>query len=685
MFKDSTGQKKVQSIGKQITAWTTGPLAIILAVLVVLMMMGIQEVLSDLKLREINDQTAVSMQIVEGFFEPYYMSNGLISNTDKIKDGLKEAMKQGEDLRFESYSQYQEMLHLLKTVHDALGDSVQSVWLTGFGNSQMMASTGFTTERGLDITARPWYDQLINSEDGIVVSAAYEDYESGQIVVSVIQAIYDGSKIIGAAGIDVVLDGLVDQMDKISIGETGTVILCDRDGNVVYAKDKSLMMKNLANHNYADSMKEALKKTENTLAEEKHVEEGDSGRSAGYYSAIIYSDDLEWRLIGSMPNYEFTQEAWDLGVPLFWAAIICVLLIFATCMIAGRMLARPVKELSEVTSKLAAGELDTEVNIKSNSEIRLLVDNIGQLVERLKTYILYIDEASTELGKMGNGDLRINLEQAYDGEFIKLKESILSVRKSLTHTISEINQAASQVDSGTVQISSAAQSLAQGTTEQASAVEQLASSVNMISEQSSDGARVAEELKENFENVNKKLSVSNVQTKQLLDAMDDISDKSEKISEIIKTISDIAFQTNILALNAAVEAARAGQAGKGFSVVADEVRNLASKCNEAANNITGLIKDSTEAVGNGVMLAKNTAGAINDVASTMDNATHAMDELADRYREEATALNQVATGIDQISSVVQNNSATAEETAAGSQELAAQAKTLFGLTAKFKM
>ena len=367
------------------------------------------------------------------------------------------------------------------------------------------------------------------------------------------------------------------------------------------------------------------------------------------------------------------------------SAIICVLLIFATCMLAGKMIAKPIKELSEVTSKLAAGELETEVNVKSSSEIGVLVENIGQLVKRLKTYITYIDEASTELGKMGDGDLRIHLEQAYDGEFKKLKEAILSVRNSLTHTISEINMAASQVDSGTTQISSAAQALAQGTTEQASAVEELATTVNQLSEQSADGARVAEDLRVNFEDVNKKLNVSNDQMKQLLNAMSDISNKSDRISEIIKTISDIAFQTNILALNAAVEAARAGQAGKGFSVVADEVRNLASKCNEAANNITLLIKDSTEAVGNGVELAKNTAQAINDVANTTDEATRAMEDLATRYNEEAISLNQVATGIDQISSVVQNNSATAEQTAAGSEELSAQAKTMYDLTGKFKM
>lgn len=237
---------------------------------------------------------------------------------------------------------------------------------------------------------------------------------------------------------------------------------------------------------------------------------------------------------------------------------------------------------------------------------------------------------------------------------------------------------------GSQQVASGATALSQGSTEQAE-VDNLAARISSVSDSVHKVAKGAQQVSRISREVKDGLLTSNGKMQNLTTVIQRISDNSTEIHKIVKTIEDIAFQTNILALNAAVEAARAGAAGKGFAVVADEVRNLASKSAEASKNTAALIENSLQAVENGKRIADETAQSLEVVINDIQEASSMMDTIAKASADQAESISQITLGIDQISSVVQTNSATAEESAAASEELSGQAQILNELVRKFRL
>ncbi|MEG0687237.1 MAG: methyl-accepting chemotaxis protein [Hungatella sp.] len=387
--------------------------------------------------------------------------------------------------------------------------------------------------------------------------------------------------------------------------------------------------------------------------------------------------------MGDTVSAQLTQQS-NTGVMMMILIIVVATgIAVALALFVSRSISLPVKACSQRLEQLADGDLHSAVP-KSNSQ-----DEVGIMLHSLEDTTNFMNAIISDLGRglgeMSKGNLTVAPNVEYKGDFAVLKDSMSLILTSLNSTLGQINQASEQVSAGSDQVSAGAQALSQGATEQASSVEELAATITEISSQIQDNAMSSARASKEAEQAGFEMVASNKKMQALIDAMSEISNSSQQISRVIKTIEDIAFQTNILALNAAVEAARAGTAGKGFAVVADEVRNLASKSAEAAKSTTELIEGSISAVENGTTLANDTAKSFDVVVGNATTVSEIVAEISKASTEQAQSIAQVTQGIDQISSVVQTNSATAEESAAASEELSGQASMLKQLVGKFKL
>ncbi|WP_411675812.1 methyl-accepting chemotaxis protein [Caproicibacter sp.] len=368
----------------------------------------------------------------------------------------------------------------------------------------------------------------------------------------------------------------------------------------------------------------------------------------------------------------------------FLAALIIVLLsVLGFFLFSKKSITEPILRMLKFAEQLANGNLNVELEgAQSDDEIGKLGASLNSV---RKTLSLYIGDISGHLTRMANGDMTVQVDREYIGDFLPIRESLNSITDSLNRLLFHISETADQVHSGADQVSSGAQVLAQGATEQASSIEELSASISEISEKVRLSTENIESITQDVHGSVDEIEASQNEIRSLLASMHEISEAASQIKNIIKTIDDIAFQTNILALNASVEAARAGEKGKGFAVVAEEVRNLAAKSADAASDTARLIHNSIERIQEGSVQAEKTGQSSASAFEKLRQISSTINRINHDSQEQANAVSQITIGIHQVSEVVQTNAATAEESAAASEELSSQATILREDISRFRL
>ena len=488
--------------------------------------------------------------------------------------------------------------------------------------------------------------------------------------------ILDGDRFLGIVTTEISTE-VFNELDMSTLGYENVFFdILDNQNNFVYSNNPDAKGKNLGDligQKYNDMLVEKMQSKEAFFQRDGQVR----------YYVPLQIEGVDWWVQTAMTIPHFDQEKNQLLFALILSEVIIFILVQIINFVRISNALKPLKKISEAGKEVAGGNFDVEIHYPQQDEIGELSRSISEVIGRSKKIVFDLRD---RLDAMAGGNFTENLEsEEYVGDYAPLLESLKHIQEDMNRTLQEVHASSVQVLSSAEQVNTGAQSMSQGATEQASSIEELSANMQDISQSIQASTKTAGDAYKLQGEAGVAVLQSNEKMEEMRKAMDDITAKSNEISKIIKTIDDIAFQTNILSLNAAIEAARAGAAGKGFAVVADEVGNLAQKSAKAAQNTGLLIEETIEAVEKGAKITEETAESLNSVSKSTEEVNTLIEKISAASSKDLEGITSLNQGLQQISSVVQANSATAEQSAAASEELTGQANKMNELVERFQL
>jgi len=504
---------------------------------------------------------------------------------------------------------------------------------------------------------------------------------TGSMILSMYYPIFDDGKCIGYVGAGVYASRLMDVLlglDLEGLPNSEYVFLNVDTGTYLYHQDEALLNTQTADNGYQEILRR-IQAEGNTQANTYSYRDENG---ASQFVVYKYLKDRNWAFMVRDNAAEVYREVGTVGITVgFLCALVAAFIILFTLLILYRE-GRELMVMESAIRRLGNLELSADRELEPflgrTDEIGMIAQTIHHVCDCLRKTI---DDIGRILGEMAKGNIAVDVaknESYYIGDFRVLAESLKSIRGHLTDVMRKITQIANQVSSGAL-------ALSQGTMQQKDSINGLVANVTDITAQIQNSTVRCHNASDLVDRATGYAAEADTKMEQLIAATKNIDQSSSQISSIIKTIEDIAFQTNILALNAAVEAARAGAAGKGFSVVSDEVKNLASKSAEAAKSTSALIGRSVDDVKTGTESTSLAISAVQVISECIQSVKTLMDEISLASLHQAEMITSIENRIKEVSKVIEENSAAARESADISNELSNQARTLNHLISQFRI
>lgn len=460
-------------------------------------------------------------------------------------------------------------------------------------------------------------------------------------------------------------------------------IICGHETMILNSRDPSTVGKKFVDVTTSSNADLILKSAADTSAFTLLDADKNGGKSYRVFVPFyVGSSKTTWLSGTSINAAEFDQAIFTQLLMMAIIAVVALAVLALFCYTITKRMLRPLHGLETMANALSQGQLEVRAAYTGNDEIGRVSEKFQEACDTIHDYISDIDRA---MGEMSRGNFDVKPKKPFIGDFANIEASITNFIYKICVALDQINETSGYVSAGSDQVSNASAVLSHGATEQAHSVEELTGTILLLAEKVQQNNENAKLAGTRVGEAGNQLEVCNARMQEMVGAINEITRNSAEIGKIIKTIEDIAFQTNILALNAAVEAARAGAAGKGFAVVADEVRNLAGKSAEAAKSTTDMIKNTIASVSDGSRIAQEAAASLTTVQAKAAAVVDIVGEIRTASDVQLEQVETVSISSRQISEVIQTNSATSEESAASSEELASQAQVLKELVSQFKL
>lgn len=591
----------------------------------------------------------------------YITSTNVIAQNEKFAQFL---INSNAEFPMHTQENANEIINELKNIIGVFGGEVIFVSLFDIEQDGYLSHDGSYSDTNFKFSQEPYYDSVTTKST--TVSSPYEDHETGDLMVSIGSPIIKNNQVLGIVLVDLSIEFIEDLIKSSSFKTTGNSFILDQNGNYVAHIDGTLVGSAYNGYNLTNAY--------------GHIEEYYENNT-DMIGASGNVGNLGWTTFTYMTYKEFMQSSNYVLRILLGMLILSSIITMMVSVVTIKKSLKPLELIKVAMKELAHGNLNYKFDYTSNDEIGELAEDFRFTAKNLH---IYIGEINKLLQSYGRGDFTLKSNVEFIGDFSSIQKSIDDFSALISQALDDIKTTSDQVSVGSNFVSEGAQDLAEGSSKQADSIISLNTDINEIADHIKQNANNAENVNNEAQLANKELLESNKKMIDMVKSIETINIHSSNIKKIVKTIEDIAFQTNILALNASVEASRAGVAGKGFAVVAEEVRNLSSRTSEAVKQTSDMIEETTSAVASGTKLADDTAISLQNVTKNINEFMSTLQEITKASQEQTIAIERINQGVTNISTVMQSNSEISQQSAATAEELSSQTTIMRETISQFK-